>query len=395
VSRDTAAVRAGITSFVKAYNDFNTTVKGLTGYDPDTKRAGALVGDSTTQNIQTSIRRQLSTPIEGLTGDLTNLGQLGISFQKDGSITLDSSKLGTAISNNFDEISGLFTSVGNASDSLIKFSGSTSATKAGTYDLNITQLATQGTTTGTVDLSAGVDIAANTSFSVTLNGTTPVTASTIATVNLAERHYTAAEFATAIQSAINSVPSFSGSGNTATASINGSGQLEIKSNKYGSLSNISLSSLTGSTVESFLGATPTSAAGLDVAGTIDGTAVTGSGQFLTGKTGTSAEGLKIEVTGGTIGARGNISFTQGYAYQLSTLASSFVGINGSITSSTNGLNSSIKAVGKSKDDFNAKLADTEKRYRAQFTALDVTIGRLNSTSQFLTQQLAALSKSTS
>lgn len=395
VSRDTAAVRAGITSFVKAYNDFNTTVKGLTGYDPDTKRAGALLGDSTTQTIQANIRRQLSTPITGLEGDLTNLGQIGIAFQKDGSLTLDSSKLGTAITNNFDEISGLFTSVGKASDSLIKFSGSTSATKAGSYDLNITQLATQGTVTGTVDLQAGVDIAANTSFSITLNGTSPVTSSTIATVSLAERHYSASEFATAIQSAINSVPSFSGSGNTATASINGSGQLEIKSNKYGSLSNISLSSLTGTTVDSFLGGTPTSAEGLDVAGTIDGTPVTGTGQFLTGKVGTTSEGLKIEVTGGAVGARGNVSFTQGYAYQLSTLASSFVGTDGSITASTNGLNSSIKAVGKAKDDFNAKLADTEKRYRAQFTALDVTIGRLNSTSQFLTQQLAALSKSTS
>ncbi|MEN9866372.1 MAG: hypothetical protein RL748_1962, partial [Pseudomonadota bacterium] len=46
VSRDTSAVKAGINAFVKAYNDFNTTVQGLTGYDPDTKRAGALLGDS-------------------------------------------------------------------------------------------------------------------------------------------------------------------------------------------------------------------------------------------------------------------------------------------------------------------------------------------------------------
>ncbi len=394
VSRDTAAVRSGISSFVKAYNDFNTAIKGLTGYDPETKQAGALLGNSTIQNIETSVRRQLSTPISGLSGDLTNLGQLGISFQKDGSIALDSGKLGTAISNNFDEIGSLFTSVGNASDSLIKFNSSTAATKAGTYDLNISQLATQGTLTGTVDLAAGVDIAANTSFSVTLNGTSPVTSSTIATIKLAERHYTAAEFATAIQSAINSVPSFSGSGNTATGSINSSGQLEIKSNKYGSHSNISLASVTGTTASSFLGSVPASSDGLDVAGTLDGTPVTGSGQFLTGKAGSSTEGLKIEVTGGATGARGNITFTQGYAYQLSTLASSFVGINGSITSNTNGLNASIKSVEKSKDDFNAKLADTEKRYRAQFTALDVTIGKLNSTSSFLTQQLAALSKST-
>ncbi|MEN9864722.1 MAG: hypothetical protein RL748_312, partial [Pseudomonadota bacterium] len=342
------------------------------------------------------IRRQLSSPITGLSGSLTNLGQIGISFQKDGSITLDSSKLGAAIASNFDDISSLFTSVGKTTDSLINFTSSSSATKAGTYDINITQLASQGKVTGTVDLTqAPVTIDADTKISVTLNGTSPVTSSAIATISLAAGSYSASEFATALQSAINSVPAYSGAGNTATASINSSGQLEVKSNKYGSLSNISLTSVSGTDVSSFLGASPTSADGVDVAGTIDGSAVTGTGQFLTGKSGTSSEGLKIEITGGATGSRGNVSFTQGYAYQLSTLASSFVGTDGAITSSTNGLNASIKAVGKAKEEFNAKLADTEKRYRAQFNALDVTIARLSGTQQFLTQQLAALTKSTS
>jgi flagellar hook-associated protein 2 len=35
--------------------------------------------------------------------------------------------------------------------------------------------------------------------------------------------------------------------------------------------------------------------------------------------------------------------------------------------------------------------DIEKRYRAQFTALDVAVGNMNKTSTFLTQQLASLS----
>jgi flagellar hook-associated protein 2 len=396
VSRDTASVKSGINGFVKAYNDFNTTLKNLTGYDPDTKKGGALLGDATTQRIQTEIRKQLSASITGLSGNLTNLGQIGIQFQKDGSITLDSSKLGTALTNNFDDISALFTSVGKSSDSLINFTSSTAATKAGTYDVAITQLASQGTVTGTVDLStAPVNIAANTSISVTLNGTSPVTSSTIATVNLAAGSYTAAEFATALQSAINSAPSYSGSGASVAASINDSGKLEVKSTKFGSLSNISVSSLSGTPVSDFLGALPASADGVDVAGTIDGTAVTGSGQFLTGKTGTDADGIKLEITGGAIGSRGAVSFSQGYAYQLSTLASGYVGAKGAITSTTDGLNTSLKNVGKSKTDFNDKLADIEKRYRAQFTALDVTIGRLNSTSSFLTQQLAALSKQSS
>lgn len=396
VARDTSAVRNAINGFVKAYNDFNTQIKGLTGYDPETRKAGILLGDSTTQSLQTGVRKQLSSAITGLSGNLTNLGQLGISFQKDGSLTLDSAKLSTAITNNFDDISSLFTSVGKTSDSLINFTSSSSATKAGSYDINITQLATQGKVTGTVDLTQGpITVAANTSFSLTLNGTTPVTTSTIATVNLAAGTYSASEFATALQSAINSVPAYASTGAGVSASIDGSGNLELKSNKYGSLSNISISSLTGTPVSDFLGATPTSADGVDVEGTIDGTQVTGSGQFLTGKSGTNAEGIKIEITGGSTGSRGTVSFSQGYAYQLNNLAGSFTGSSGKINAATTGLNASLKVVQEQKDDFNDKLADIEKRYRAQFTALDVTINRLNNTSIFLTQQLASLSKSNS
>jgi flagellar hook-associated protein 2 len=396
VARDTSAVRGAINGFVKSYNDFNTQIKGLTSYDADTKKAGVLLGDSTTQNLQTSVRKQLSSAITGLSGNLTNLGQLGISFQKDGSLTLDSSKLNTAITSNFDDISSLFTSVGKTSDSLINFTSSSAATKAGSYEIEITQLASQGKITGSVDLTqAPVTIAANTSFSLTLNGTTPVTTSTIATVNLAAGTYSASEFASALQSAINSVPAYASTGSGVSASIDGSGNLELKSNKYGALSNISISSLTGTQVSDFLGATPQNADGVDVAGSIDGTQVTGSGQFLSGKSGTNAEGIKIEVTGGAIGSRGTVSFSQGYAYQLNNLATSFSGSDGKISAATNGLNASFKAVQEQKDDFNAKLSDIEKRYRAQFTALDVTINKLNNTSNFLSQQLAALSKSNS
>jgi flagellar hook-associated protein 2 len=394
IARDSSAVKTGVSTFIKAYNDFNTAVQNLTSYDPTTKKAGVLLGDSTVQTIQTLVRKQLSAPISGLTGSLTNLSQVGISFQKDGSLTLDSGKLQTALTNNFSDIAGLFTSNGKSTDSLVSFVGSTAATKAGSYALNLTTLATQGAITGLTDLSTGtVTIAPNTTIGVTLNGTDPVTASTLATVPLTAGVYTAAQLATSIQSSINSTPAYSGSGVSVSATIDDGGHLVIKSGTYGSVSNISITSSSGTPVTDFLG-DATSVDGVDVAGTIDGTPVTGSGQFLTGKIGTSSEGLKLQITGGAIGDRGTVNFSQGYAYQVSTLASTFLGTKGLITSSTDGLNSSIKTVSNDITDFNARLAVIEKNYRAQFTALDVTIGKLNSTQSFLTQQLAALTKST-
>jgi flagellar hook-associated protein 2 len=43
---------------------------------------------------------------------------------------------------------------------------------------------------------------------------------------------------------------------------------------------------------------------------------------------------------------------------------------------------------------NARLATIEAGYRAQFTALDVLMGQLQTTSAYLTQQLAAISNNT-
>ncbi len=101
------------------------------------------------------------------------------------------------------------------------------------------------------------------------------------------------------------------------------------------------------------------------------------------------------MTGGAIGDRGTVNYSQGYAHGLNSLASTFLGANGYISGRTNGLNDSIKDITKAKDTFNERLIDIEKRYRAQYTALDTSIASLTSTQNFLTQQFAAMAKQTS
>jgi flagellar hook-associated protein 2 len=101
--------------------------------------------------------------------------------------------------------------------------------------------------------------------------------------------------------------------------------------------------------------------------------------------------LKIDITGGSVGDRGTISFSQGYAYQLNNLATSFLGGKGLIGSRTEGLNKNISAIAKQRDAFNTKLEAIEKRYRTQFTRLDTMLASMQSTQAYLTQQLASLS----
>lgn len=389
VAKDTSSVKSAVTAFVKAYNDLNNTIKGLTSYDATTKASGALLGDSGVLSIQTRLRQQLGTAVEGLSGNLTTMSQVGISFQKDGSLALDSTKLGNAITNNFADIAGLFSAIGSASDSLVSFTSSTAATKPGTYGLDITTLAAQGSLKSAAALAPTTVIAPNTTWTVTLNQTDPATSSRVANVALTAGSYTPTQLSALLRAAINGNPAFAANGDTVETSLDADNKLTLSSSRYGSISNLDVSSQSGSAVSDVFGAaTPTK--GADVAGTLGGMAFTGSGQTLTGAAGSNMEGLKMLVNGGTTGDRGTVTFSQGYAYQLSNLAASFIGTSGLITGRADGLNTSIKTVTDQRQKFSDKLTDIEKRYRAQYTALDVSLASMQSTQTYLTQQLASI-----
>ena len=384
LAANTTAVQASVNAFVKAYNDLNTSIAGLTSYNPTTKKGGLLLGDPTTQNIQNQVRKTLATAVNGLGGDLTTLSSIGVAFQKDGSLAADNTKLQTALTSKFSEVGGLFASIGKASDSLISVVSSTPATQAGAYDVEITSLATQGKLTGDTNLNlANTVIDPATTLNVILDGTSSA-------VSLPAGSYTATQLASMMQSAINGTSAFSVLGAAVSASIDANGFLVLQSSKYGSSSNIALADATGTTAATLAGTSLAGTAGANVAGTFGGNSAIGEGQFLTGGTGTATDGLKALVSGGIIGARGTINFSVGYASQLSKMITNFQGTGGTLVGSTSNIDRSIKDIAKQKEILNSRLFDTEARYRKQFIALDSTLSSLTNTSTFLTQQLSAL-----
>ncbi|WMW82224.1 flagellar filament capping protein FliD [Undibacterium cyanobacteriorum] len=387
LSNNIAGVQNSVNGFVKAYNDLQTSLKALTGYDAAAKKGSILQGDTGALGVQNQIRNVLNSAVNGLGGGLTTLSSIGISVQKDGTMALDSAKLSAALNNNFSEVAGLFATAGKTTDSLVSFAGSTSNTTQGSYAINVTTLATQGSLTGDLDLTAGTTtIAAGTKIKFTID-------STMASVSLTEGTYSASQLASMIQSAVNGNSTFSAAGLKISASINGSGFLKLSSDSYGSTSNVILANDTGTTISSLTGSVSSGTSGLNVAGTINGLTASGSGQTLSGAVGTVTEGLKLTVNGGTIGARGVINFSRGFASQLNDLLSSANGSTGALASSKDAINRNLKEIDKQKTILNNRLFDVEARYRAQFTALDKTISNLNTTSSFLTQQLSALTQS--
>jgi flagellar hook-associated protein 2 len=299
-------------------------------------------------------------------------------------LALDTVKLQTAMTNNVDQIAGLFASLGTSTDALISVKGSTSATKSGSYVVNISNLATKGSLVGNVALNAGnTTILSGASATVTLDGTT-------ASVPLVAGSFNATALASMLQSAINGVSAFSSLNSAVVASIDSNVYLNVTSKRYGSASNVTFASGNNMVASDLFGAAPTASKGIDVAGSIGGYAATGSGQTLTANGGADPAGLQILIADNATG--GTVNFSQGYAYQLNNLLTGYTQNAGLLAGRTTGLNASISDVEKQKAVLNTRLTATEKRYRAQFTALDTSLSQMNSTSSYLTQQLASLAK---
>lgn len=79
--------------------------------------------------------------------------------------------------------------------------------------------------------------------------------------------------------------------------------------------------------------------------------------------------------------------TEGFAQRLHARASEMLQTDGLIESRRDGINKNIRLVETRIEQMNVRLQSTERRLRAQFSALDSLLGSLQQTSNFLTNQL--------
>lgn len=88
--------------------------------------------------------------------------------------------------------------------------------------------------------------------------------------------------------------------------------------------------------------------------------------------------------------KGVMAAVAGFGTSLSSLSEGALGANGGVKARTDGINRSIADIAKRRETINARLELVEKRYLAQFSALDALLGSMTQTSNFLQQQLANL-----
>ncbi|MGE3319256.1 MAG: flagellar filament capping protein FliD [Candidatus Berkiella sp.] len=110
ISLNKDAATQAIIDFVNVYNSTLESIQKLTAYNKeDPKNAGLLIGDAITRSAQNQMRRVLNTSNYELPLAISSLAQMGITSDRTtGKLEVDTYKLSSAVSKNYDDVGKLF-----------------------------------------------------------------------------------------------------------------------------------------------------------------------------------------------------------------------------------------------------------------------------------------------
>jgi flagellar hook-associated protein 2 len=118
VSNDATRIGSNIQSFVTAYNTLQSTLAQLGGYDSSTGSAGPMMGNAVLAGIQNQIQRALYGVVKTGSATYDTLASIGVTANKDGSLSLNQSTLSAALNANFSSVSQLFSGTSGVAQSL-------------------------------------------------------------------------------------------------------------------------------------------------------------------------------------------------------------------------------------------------------------------------------------
>ncbi len=376
IARDTKPTISALTSYATAYNEI---VKFA-----DAQRAvGApLSANSVLRSSVASIRSTLLNPVGVSSTSYNQLATVGVAVDKFGMLMIDEAALTTALANNPSAVTELFATTAIGSTPTIKYLGSTAATVAGNYAVNITTLATQGSVTGS----------GFTGTYTALPGSDTMTIVDAQTGKTSSITLTSGDTLDGIVTRLNTA--FGTSGAALAASRSGN-NLVLKTSGYGTPANFTVSYTVGTTADATaqLGVAAGTYSGGNVAGTIGGLAATGLGQSLTGATGGATSGLALLYTGTATGAVGSINLIVG-AGTAANRAATLITTSGTgtVAQATSVLQS---ALGQLTDRIATaqQLVETRRQSLiAQFTAMEAAVARIQSQGARFSSQIASISQ---
>lgn len=382
ITADKGAGEQAIRQFVEAYNTLIADVAKLTGFDAELDDFGSLKSDPLAKNLMQVLRTTLASPITGGTDLFSTLGSIGIRTKTDGTLEINenpdepNTNFRAAIDKNYEAVKNLFIPQAVSNNASVEISKTSALTKAGTYQVQITQAAEKGSLpAGTANATFPVDASTRDyQFEFSLDG---VTTNVIQLTGVFD---SAQEVAVALQGLINSDSNVRAAFGSVSVSFDGT-QFQFVSDSYGASSNVGFASVSQDFKDDFGFKVGNGTAGKDVIGTINGVTGFGFGNVLLANYGSDADGLSLIIHPGVTEA--TVTFSRGLAGTVNNLVGSYLASNGLISDREATLNKDIEKVDDQKEAMTRRSDAYRARLQAQFIAMESIVRSLNNTGSLL------------
>lgn len=384
VDKNTDAADKAIGELISAYNDLVGGIRNAQKYDATTKTAGALLGDSAATRIVSEMSALISKPVPGATGAYRTLAELGITADKNGVLSYDKTKLSKALDKDPEAVLQVLEGVSTGSNSALAVSQSPVSVKAGKYDVNITQAAAKGLVQGGAAMNDTLSASEVLSFTFSSDATATTPTNTSFQVTLSS--------GSNLDQVVNTLNTAFKTQAVGLTAVNQSGVLRVEAG-YGADQKVTVVSNRASGANTTrIGTTTLSGTGVDIAGTVGGVSGKGVGAILTALSG-DANGLAVKYEGTSLGDAGFVSVVEGIGRSFQDAVQRLGEDKDSpLVARDAALAEQVKSFDKRIAERQRMLEAAERRARAQYSALDATLGRLKLQGDSVTQSLAALSK---
>jgi flagellar hook-associated protein 2 len=145
VAPDASSIVSAITSFVNDYNTLIQNVNTQFAYNSTTNTAGTLAGDSTVEGLQSTLLSSTNYSYSG--GSYTSLASMGITTNNDGTLSISTSTLNAAITNNPSGVTQFFqgTALNGFADTLTKALNTYIDPSQGAFTVELNSIASEQT----------------------------------------------------------------------------------------------------------------------------------------------------------------------------------------------------------------------------------------------------------
>lgn len=134
-TENTSTIEGYMQEFADAYNNVYLNIEALSQAGTDLSSSGPLVSDSTIRRIQRTLREFSSTSIPGYEGGPYSMSLLGMTTQRDGTITFNKNTFKNTITANSNVVNSFFTDVLSTDNSSITVTELSNDTVPGAYAL--------------------------------------------------------------------------------------------------------------------------------------------------------------------------------------------------------------------------------------------------------------------